>query len=63
MPITLSEMHALLIRVEYPATRDEIAAALTRGGASAEAIARVRALPEHRYGSTDTVMEALRNLE
>ena len=63
MPITLPEMHSLLVRVVYPATRDEIAAALARDGAPEEAIARVRTLPPHRYGSTDTVMEALRGLD
>ena len=46
-----------------PATPEEIAAALERGGVSEDALARVRTLPEHRYGSVDAVMDALRGLE
>ncbi len=63
MPITVTELHALLRRVVFPATPEEIAAALQRAGAPAAALARLRALPAHRYGSIDAVMDALRGLE
>jgi hypothetical protein len=61
--LTLPEMHTLLMRVAYPATPQELAAELQKMQAPEEAIERVLTLPEHRYGSTDAVMDALRGRE
>ena len=61
--LTLPEMHTLLERISYPATPQELAEALQRLQAPEEAVVRVRALPEHRYGSVDAVMDALRGME
>lgn len=61
--LTLPEMRTLLQRATYPATPRELAEELQRMQAPEEAVARVRALPEHRYGSVDAVMDALRGME
>jgi len=58
--VTLQEIRVLLQRVDYPATREEVLAAAERRGAPAAVTQRLRALPEHRYGSVDAVMDALR---
>jgi hypothetical protein len=61
--LTLQDLHILLERATYPATPQELAAELRNIQAPEEAIERVLALPEHRYGSTDAVVDALRGLE
>ena len=61
--LTIQDMHTLLQRVTYPATPPELAEELRRAGAPEEAIARVLQLPEHRYGSVDAVVDALRGSE
>ncbi|MHB9110971.1 MAG: DUF2795 domain-containing protein [Armatimonadota bacterium] len=61
--LTLPEMHTLLQRISYPATPRELADELRELQAPEEAIERVRTLPEHRYGSVDSVMDALRGME
>lgn len=58
--VTLPEMHAVLQRLVYPATRDELLTAARKLEVSEAVIARLETLPEHRYGSVNTVMDTLR---
>ena len=61
--LTIQDMHTLLQRMTFPATPQELAEELRRMEAPDEAIARVQTLPENRYGSVDSVVDALRTLE
>ena len=61
--LTLPELHTLLQRIPYPATPRELADELRKLQAPEEAVERVRALPDNRYGSVDSVMDALRGQE
>ncbi|MHB9134624.1 MAG: DUF2795 domain-containing protein [Armatimonadota bacterium] len=63
MKLTLEDMHTILQRLEYPATREDLIDMAARTQAPQEAIDRLRTLPEYRYGSVDSVMDALRGLE
>lgn len=60
--LTLMEIRAVLQRADYPATREDLIAQVRRMEGPEEIISRLRTLPEHRYGSTDTVLDALRDL-
>jgi hypothetical protein len=62
MPV-LEEIHEVLIRVSYPATKEDIIEQAMVIGVPERIIERLRTLPAHMYGSTDTVMDALRGLE
>ena len=61
--ITLQQMHALLVRMEFPATRAELLEQAMKMGAPSAALQRLRALPDYFYGSVDTVMDALHGME
>lgn len=61
--VTLHEIHTLLARVDYPATKAMILDSLRAQEASDDVLRRVQALPEHYYGSANTVMDALQQLE
>lgn len=61
--VTLQKIHDLLEHVAFPATKDEILATLTRLGVAEQILERVRTLPEYRYGSVDSVLDALRGQE
>ncbi len=60
--ITLPQLRSILEHVAFPATKAEIVETARRLDESDEAIARLQTLPEYRYGSVDTVLDALRHL-
>ena len=60
--LTLPEMRTVLQQVAYPATREEILLTLAAQDMPEEFLTRLRKLPEYRYGSVDTVMDALRGM-
>lgn len=60
MPISVPELHTWLVRLTYPATREQLLDQLRLADAPEAALVRVRTLPEHRYGSVDAVIDALR---
>lgn len=57
----LEEIHTVLQRLEFPATKEELIDQARRRDAPVWMLDRLHALPEHRYGSVDTVMDALRH--
>lgn len=59
----LHELHTILQRLDYPLTREEIIAAVRDAHVPEEHLRRVQSLPEHMYGSVDSVMDALRGLD
>ncbi|MHB9023229.1 MAG: DUF2795 domain-containing protein [Armatimonadota bacterium] len=62
MPV-LEEIHVVLVRLTFPSTREQLIEQARDIGVPERIIERLRTLPEHMYGSTDTVMDALRGLE
>lgn len=61
--VKLEEIHDILMRMTFPATRESLIEQAVHMEASDAVLQRLRALPEHYYGSADTVMDALRGLE
>ena len=61
--ITLHQIHALLVRMEFPATKAELLEQAMKMGAPSAALQRLRGLPDYFYGSVDTVMDALKGEE
>ncbi len=59
MHITLHEIHAILMRADYPASKRELIAFVHTEGYPEEVARRLEAIPEHEYGSVDTVMDTL----
>jgi len=59
----LEEVHTLLQRIEYPTTKEDILTQLRIMDAPDDVINRVMLIPEYRYGSVNTVMDAVQNLE
>lgn len=60
---TLQEMRTMLERLEFPADKADMLHMLTLMDAPASVLETIRTLPDHRYGSVDTVMDALRGEE
>ena len=60
---TLEQLHTVLMRITFPSSKEEILEQLRRLGEMDEVLERLRSLPEHFYGSVDTVMDTLRGLE
>ena len=58
--LTLPEIRTVLMRVAFPATPEEMIRTATVEQAPDELLARLRTLPQHRYGSLDAVIDALR---
>jgi len=56
-------MHTVLMRITFPSSKEEILDQVRHLGATDEMLERLRSLPEHFYGSVDTVIDALRGLE
>ena len=63
MAMRLEELHAILQRIDYPATKEQILDLVRRRGTLGDAVARLQALEDVMYGSVDTVMEELRGRE
>jgi hypothetical protein len=61
--LTLQDIRTILLRATYPASKQELIDHVRRGNYPEEVEAHVQALPEAMYGSVDTVMDLLRNLE
>ncbi|HOF89526.1 MAG TPA: DUF2795 domain-containing protein [Armatimonadota bacterium] len=61
--ITLQEINTIITRAIYPARKDELIAFVRREGYPEEVARRLETLPEHYYGSADSVMDALRALD
>jgi len=61
--VTVQEIRTLLERIEFPATKAAILEDLLRNHAPESVLVRVREIPEHRYGSVDSVVDTLRRLE
>jgi len=61
--VTIQQIRTVLERVAFPAEKAEILMTLHRLEAPPEMIERVQHIPEYRYGSVDTVLDALRGLE
>ena len=60
--VTVQQIGEMLTRVDFPATREELIAALVRLQAPEEVIERLGHIPEYRYGSVNTVLDALHGL-
>lgn len=58
--VTLQELHEILANFDYPATRDDLLAAARAHDVPDEVLIRLHHLPEHYYGSVNTVMDTLR---
>ncbi len=56
----LEEIHTILMRVPYPATKEELIAAVREMGEPEAVVTQLQRLPEYRYGSVNSVMDALR---
>ena len=61
--VTMQVIHTLLQRVNFPARKDDIIEQMRGMDAPEAVIDRLRQLPENYYGSTDSVMDALRGQE
>jgi len=61
--LTLQMVHDILCRLDFPASREELIDNARAIEAPAEVLARLRTLPEHYYGSVNTVMDALQHQE
>ncbi|OPZ85227.1 MAG: hypothetical protein BWY76_01498 [bacterium ADurb.Bin429] len=61
--MTLQEIHTIIMRASYPASKEELIAFVRREGYPEDALRRLETLPEHYYGSADSVMDALRTLD
>ncbi len=58
----LEALRPLLQRVDYPADKAEILHTVRVLGAPPELLDRLATLPDYRYGSADSVLDALRGL-
>lgn len=58
----LQEIHDILMRVTFPSTKEEIIDQVVRQGVSQDVVEHLQTLPEHFYGSVDTVLDTLRDL-
>lgn len=65
--VSLQEMHDVLVRLEYPATKRELIRQVNHLQFPYRYVDRLQTLPdettEQFYGSADSVMDALRGLE
>lgn len=61
--ISLHDLHDIISRAVFPASKDELITFVKKEGYPREAVQRLETLPEYMYGSADSVMDALRNLE
>ena len=61
----LQDLHTLLMRAAYPATKAELLDFIRKEGYPEAAAERLHALPDgdYRYGSVDSVLDALRGLD
>lgn len=56
---TISTLREALIRLEYPATRDDVMRLLRRDGADRRMAAWLESLPEGSYGGAWAICQAL----
>ena len=61
--ITLQDINTIIMRASYPASKEDLIAFVRREGYPEEVARRLEVIPEHEYGSADTVMDALRGLD
>ncbi len=61
--ITLHDIRAIIARIIYPASKDEILFFVRKEGYPDEVAQRLERLPETLYGSADSVIDILRDLD
>lgn len=61
--LTLQEMRTILARAYYPASKAELIRFVRAEGYPEDVVRRLETIPEYEYGSVDTVMDALRDLD
>lgn len=61
--VKLQEIHAIVTRISFPASKEEILDYVRKEGYPDEIRQRLETLPEYRYGSANSVMDALRDLD
>lgn len=61
--VTLPELHNIVTRFTFPSTKDELIEQAKKRQVSQEVLDRLQQLPEHYYGSVDTVIDTLRGLD
>ncbi len=61
--VTIQQIGEMLLQSAFPATREELLAAMLRLDAPEEVLERLKHIPDDRYGSINSVLDALRALK
>ncbi len=61
--LTLQDIRSILLRAAYPASKQELIDYIRRDGYPHEVAERLEVLPEHEYGSVDTVIDTMRMMK
>lgn len=58
--LTVQQIGEMLALCAFPATREELIAAMQRLDAPADVLQRLECIPDYRYGSLNSVLDAIR---